>query len=113
IVEDVITAGTAIRESMANLSKLEGTKIAATFVMVDRKEKGKGELSAMAEIEAEFGFPSTRLLMFTTSLSTSKRTLPTRRTSPVSRTIWLSTAQRPDRPKSPSARKEFHYEKSD
>ncbi|MBP3347559.1 MAG: orotate phosphoribosyltransferase [Clostridia bacterium] len=57
IVEDVITAGTAIRESMANLSKLEGTKIAATFVMVDRKEKGKGEKSAMAEIEEEFGFP--------------------------------------------------------
>ena len=57
IVEDVITAGTAIRESMAILSKLEGTKIAATFVMVDRKEKGKGEKSAMAEIEDEFGFP--------------------------------------------------------
>ncbi len=57
IVEDVITAGTAIRESMANLQTLEGTKIAATFVMVDRKEKGKGEKSAMAEIEEEFGFP--------------------------------------------------------
>ncbi len=57
IVEDVITAGTAIRESMTNLQTLEGTKIAATFVMVDRKEKGKGEKSAMAEIEEEFGFP--------------------------------------------------------
>ena len=57
IVEDVITAGTDIRESMANLSSLEGTKIAATFVMVDRKEKGKGEKSAMAEIADEFGFP--------------------------------------------------------
>ena len=57
IVEDVITAGTAIRESMANLSKLEGTKIAAVFVMVDRKEKGKTEMSAMAELESEYGFP--------------------------------------------------------
>lgn len=57
IVEDVITAGTAIRESMANLSSLEGVKVAATFVMVDRKEKGKGEKSAMAEVEEEFGFP--------------------------------------------------------
>ena len=57
IVEDVITAGTAIRESMANLQCLQGTKIAATFVMVDRKEKGKGEKSAMAEIAEEFGFP--------------------------------------------------------
>ncbi len=57
IVEDVITAGTAIRESMAILSGLEGVKVAATFVMVDRKEKGQGEKGAMAEIEEEFGFP--------------------------------------------------------
>ena len=57
IVEDVITAGTAIRESMEILSKLEGVKVAATFVMVDRKEKGMGEKGAMTEIEEEFGFP--------------------------------------------------------
>ena len=57
IVEDVITAGTAIRESMQNLASLEGVKVAATFVMVDRKEKGQGEKSAMAEIADEFGFP--------------------------------------------------------
>ena len=58
IVEDVITAGTAIRESMANLSSLPGVKVAATVVMVDRKEKGKGgEKSAMQEISDEFGFP--------------------------------------------------------
>ena len=57
ITEDVITAGTAIRESMANLSSLKGVKVAATFVMVDRKEKGKTEKSAMQEITDEFGFP--------------------------------------------------------
>lgn len=57
IVEDVITAGTAIRESMENLRSLQGVKVAATFVMVDRKEKGRGEKSAMAEVEEEFGFP--------------------------------------------------------
>lgn len=57
IVEDVITAGTAIRESMSILSKLEDTKVAATFVMVDRKEKGQGEKSAMAEVGEEYGFP--------------------------------------------------------
>ena len=43
IVEDVITAGTAIRESMAILSKLGGVRVAATFVM--------------AEVGEEFGFP--------------------------------------------------------
>ena len=57
IVEDVITAGTAIRESMSILSKLEGVNIAAVFVMVDRKEVGKTEKSAMAEISEEYGFP--------------------------------------------------------
>ena len=57
IIEDVITAGTAIRESMSILSALEGVKVAATFIMVDRKEKGQGEKGAMAEIEEQFGFP--------------------------------------------------------
>lgn len=57
IVEDVITAGTAIRESMEILGSLEGVKVAATFVMVDRKEKGRTEKSAMKEVEEEFGFP--------------------------------------------------------
>ena len=57
IVEDVVTAGTAIRESMAILSKLEGTKVAAVFVMVDRKEKGQTVKSAIAEVCEEYGFP--------------------------------------------------------
>lgn len=57
ITEDVITAGTAIRESMAILSGLEGVKVAAAFVMVDRKEKGQTDKSAMQEVEEEFGFP--------------------------------------------------------
>lgn len=57
IVEDVITAGTAIRESMEILSKLEGVKVAACLIMVNRMEKGRTEMSAMKEIEQEFGFP--------------------------------------------------------
>ena len=57
IIEDVITAGTAIRESMDILKHLEGTKVIATFIMVDRKEKGKSDTGAMKEIENEFGFP--------------------------------------------------------
>ena len=57
IIEDVITAGTAIRESMEILSHLEGVKVSATFIMVDRKEKGQTEKGAMQEIEEQFGFP--------------------------------------------------------
>ena len=42
---------------MAILSGLKGVKVAAVFVMVDRKEKGQTEKSAMAEVSEEFGFP--------------------------------------------------------
>ena len=57
IIEDVITAGTAIRESMEILSHLENVKVSATFIMVDRKEKGQTDKGAMQEIEEQFGFP--------------------------------------------------------
>ncbi len=57
IVEDVITAGTAIRETMEIMKGVEGIMVVATFVMVDRKEKGQGDKGAMVEIEEEFGFP--------------------------------------------------------
>jgi len=57
ITEDVVTAGTAIRESIDNLSTLEGAKVAAAFIMVDRREKGKSDKGAIQEIEDEFGFP--------------------------------------------------------
>ena len=57
IIEDVITAGTAIRESMEILKHLDGTKVIATFIMVDRKEKGQTEKGAMQEIQDQFGFP--------------------------------------------------------
>ena len=57
IIEDVITAGTAIRESMEILSHLDGVKVAATFIMVDRKEKGQSDKGAMQEIAEQFGFP--------------------------------------------------------
>ena len=57
IIEDVITAGTAIRESMEILSHIEGAKVCATFIMVNRKEKGQSDKGAMEEIEEQFGFP--------------------------------------------------------
>ena len=55
IVEDVITAGTAIRESMELLKILDLGKVESIIIAVDRMEKGKGEQSALAELEQEFG----------------------------------------------------------
>ena len=55
IVEDVITAGTAIRESMELLKNLDVGRVESIIIAVDRMEKGKGEQSALAELEQEFG----------------------------------------------------------
>ena len=56
IIEDVITAGTAIRESMALMQNVNA-KVAGVIIMVNRMEKGKTDMGAMEEITAEFGFP--------------------------------------------------------
>jgi orotate phosphoribosyltransferase len=57
IVEDVITAGTAIRESMDILSTVKDSKVTAAIVMVDRMERGQNEISAIQEIKETYGFP--------------------------------------------------------
>lgn len=56
IVDDVITAGTAIREVMAIIEKASA-RPAAVVVALDRQERGKGELSAIQEVERDFGIP--------------------------------------------------------
>jgi orotate phosphoribosyltransferase len=57
-LDDVITAGTAIRESLP-LIEATGAEVAHMFISVDRGEKGRGEggKTAVQEIEAECGFP--------------------------------------------------------
>lgn len=57
IIDDVITAGTAIRETVELFSTYEIASISGVLVALDRQEKGQGELSAIQEIEQEFGFP--------------------------------------------------------
>ncbi len=54
IIDDVITAGTAIREAM-DIIDANGAKAKGVIVAVDRQEKGKGETSAIQEVEQNFG----------------------------------------------------------
>ncbi|EJL6860268.1 orotate phosphoribosyltransferase [Vibrio cholerae] len=54
LVDDVITAGTAIRESM-ELIQANKADLAGVLVAIDRQEKGKGDLSAIQEVERDFG----------------------------------------------------------
>lgn len=53
LVDDVITAGTAIRESMTLIEQNEAT-LAGVLIALDRQERGQGELSAIQEVERDF-----------------------------------------------------------
>ncbi len=55
IVEDVITAGTAIRETLPQIMAAASVKIEGLIISVDRMEKGQGNKTAIQEIEEEFG----------------------------------------------------------
>ncbi len=57
IIEDVITAGTAMRESLPILAAAAKVEVVGVIISVDRTEKGKGEKSAIQEIRDEFGIP--------------------------------------------------------
>ena len=54
IIDDVITAGTAIREAQ-DIIAANGANTKGVIVALDRQEKGKGELSAIQEVEQNFG----------------------------------------------------------
>ncbi|MDY4479336.1 orotate phosphoribosyltransferase [[Pasteurella] aerogenes] len=53
LVDDVITAGTAIREAM-DLIAANQAKLSAVVIALNRKERGKGELSAIQEVERDY-----------------------------------------------------------
>lgn len=53
LVDDVITAGTAIRESM-QLIEQNNASLAGVLIALDRQERGQGELSAIQEVERDF-----------------------------------------------------------
>ena len=53
LVDDVITAGTAIREAM-DLIAANQAQLSAVVIALNRKEKGKGELSAIQEVERDY-----------------------------------------------------------
>lgn len=56
IVDDVITAGTAIRESL-QIIRDNGASAAGVLIALDRQERGQGALSAAQEVTHEFGIP--------------------------------------------------------
>ena len=56
IVDDVISAGTSVRESVAMI-RAHGATPAAVLIALDRQERGQGALSAADEVRSEYGIP--------------------------------------------------------
>ena len=61
IVDDVITAGTAIRESV-EIIRGQGATPAGVLIALDREERGTGERSAVQEVQDSFGLPVVSVL---------------------------------------------------
>jgi orotate phosphoribosyltransferase len=61
VVDDVITAGTAIRESV-ELIRAAGATPVAVALALDRQERGQGEQSAVQEVEAQYGLKCVSIL---------------------------------------------------
>lgn len=61
IVDDVITAGTAVRESI-ELIRTAGAIVAGVALALDRQERGQGGLSAVQEVRSTYGIPVTRII---------------------------------------------------
>jgi orotate phosphoribosyltransferase len=68
LVDDVITAGTAIRESMTIIEQ-HGAVLAGVLIALDRQERGTGELSAIQEVERDFGCQVISIITLTDLIS--------------------------------------------
>lgn len=68
IIDDVITAGTAVREVM-EIIKAEGAEPAAVMIALNREERGQAQLSAIQEVERDFGIPVVSIVSLTQVLA--------------------------------------------
>jgi len=64
IIDDVITAGTAIREVM-QIIQAQQARAAGVLIALNREERGNGELSAIQEVERDFGIPVVSIVSLT------------------------------------------------
>ena len=62
LIEDVTTAGTSIGETMPIIRAQADAKVLGLVVSVDRMERGKGEKSALSEIEETYGMKTTAIV---------------------------------------------------
>ena len=64
IIDDVISAGTSVRESV-EIIKASGATAAGVVISLDRQERGKGDTSAIQEVERDYGLTVTSIVSLT------------------------------------------------
>ena len=87
IVEDVVTAGTAVRESIHLFESVADVTMAALFVSVDRMERGTGEQSALAELRDQYGIQAYPIV-------TIRDIIATLHNQPVDGKVYIDDAMR-------------------
>ena len=60
VIDDVISAGTSVRESIS-IIRTAGAETAGVVIALDRQERGSGELTAVQQVESEYGIPCTSI----------------------------------------------------
>lgn len=73
VVDDVMTAGTAVNEAVAILSA-QDAQLAGVSLSLDRQEKGTGELSAVQDIEKKYGVSVSSIVTFSDVIRHLKET---------------------------------------
>jgi orotate phosphoribosyltransferase len=73
IIDDVITAGTSVRESVEIIKAANATP-AAVLIALDRQEKGLGEISAIQEVTERFALPVTAIISLSNIIDYLKTT---------------------------------------
>ena len=87
IIEDVVTAGTAVRESIELFKKVADVKIVALFVSADRMERGTRECTTLDELREDYGIQVYPIV----TIQDIKETLHNR---PVDGTVYIDDAMR-------------------
>jgi orotate phosphoribosyltransferase len=87
VIEDVITAGTAIRECLPILQAAADIEIVGLVISVDRMEKGQGERTAIQEIYEEFGIQ-------TYPIVTVREIIDTLHNTPVDGKVYIDDAMK-------------------
>lgn len=87
IIEDVVTAGTAVRESIELFKNVADVKIVALFVSADRMERGTRECTTLDELREDYGIQVYPIV----TIQDIKETLHNR---PVDGTVYIDDAMR-------------------